>query len=64
MTEEEYIRATNRVKVSAAFTILRDVLPSKDNEYGITCDELYAITRLIGDAEDKLFSLVEIKEDI
>ena len=62
MTESEYIKATNRVKVSMAATILRDVLPSVDDEWGITAQELSKITILLRQAEEKLFSLVEIKE--
>ena len=61
MTESEYIKATNRVKVSVALTIMRDVLPG-DN-CGITCDEASEIKRLLRNAEEKLFSAVEIEEE-
>jgi len=61
MTEIEYIRATNRVKVSMAKVILRDVLPG--DEYGITPAELTAIMVLLSEAEVKLFSSYEISEN-
>ncbi len=60
MTEAEYIKATNRAKVSMALTIMRDVLP--DDEYGITPSELSEIKSRLRKAEEKLFSLVEIEE--
>jgi hypothetical protein len=62
MKESEYIKATNRVKISLALTILRDVLPSEDDEYGITDNELAAIRRPLAQAEEKLFSLIETEE--
>lgn len=61
MREKDYIKATNRVKVSAALTILRDVLPGDD--YGITANELVKITKPLAEAETKLFSSYELKED-
>lgn len=60
MTEIEYLRATNRVKVSMAREILRDVLPGDD--YGITDDELVEIQRLLSQAEDKLFASYKLEE--
>ncbi len=59
MTEYEYIKATNRVKVSAALTILRDVLAGDD--CGITDDELKSIVKPLRDIETKLFSSFEIQ---
>ena len=53
MTEEEYIKATNRVKVSAALTIMRDVLAGDD--YGISESELTDIVAPLYRAETKLF---------
>jgi len=53
MTETEYIRATNRVKVSMALTILRDILVGEG--YGITDAELTEITKRLSRAQDKLF---------
>jgi|GEM_PF-2269041 len=58
MTETEYLRATNRVKVSMALVILRDVLP----DYGITNDELTEITSRLRRAEEKLFASYELQE--
>ena len=60
MTEIEYLRATNRVKVSMALSILRDVLPGKD--YGIKEEDLSEIKKRLRDAEDKLFSSYECKD--
>jgi len=57
--EKEYLKVTNRVKISMALTILRDVLPGQD--YGITQQELSEITSRLGDAEEKLFSLYKTK---
>lgn len=61
MTESEYIKATNRAKVTLALTILRDVLPGE--EYGIGLDELSEIKHLLLEAEERLFSSYEVKED-
>lgn len=61
MKERDYIRATNRVKISMARAILRDVLAGDD--YGITANELARITRPLAEAETKLFSSYEILED-
>ena len=63
MTEIEYIKATNRVKISLALNILHDVLASKDDEYGITTKELVAIKQLLSKSEEKLFSMIEISEE-
>jgi len=60
MTETQYLKATNRVKVSMALAILRDVLPGDD--YGITANELAAITSRIRRLEEKLFSSYELEE--
>lgn len=60
MKETEYIKATNRVKVSMALTILRDVLPGKD--YGISAEDLTEIAKRLRKAEEELFSSFEITE--
>ena len=60
MTEIEYIRATNRVKVSAALTILHDVLPGDD--CGITNIDLFEILRKLRISEQKLFQSYECKD--
>lgn len=61
MKENEYIKATNRVKISAALTILRDVLPGA--EYGISTYEITEIKIRVRAAEDKLFSSYELQEE-
>jgi len=58
MTEDEYLKATNRVKISAALNILRDVLGG----YGISNLELLAICKLLAEAETKLFSSYKLEE--
>ena len=58
MTEQDYLKATNRAKVSAAIMILRDVLPS--TEYGISFAEYDSIMGLLGDAQIKLFASYEL----
>jgi hypothetical protein len=60
LNESQYLKATNRVKVSMALVILRDVLPGKD--YGITSDEISEIRRLLSNAEDKLFGSYSLDE--
>jgi hypothetical protein len=62
MKEAEYIKATNRVKISMALTILRNVLPGQGIEYGIDSNELTQIIQPLSKAEEKLFSLIEIEE--
>lgn len=61
MKEVDYIKATNRAKVSAALNILRDVLAGDD--YGITGNELVKITRPLAEAERKLLSSYELEPD-
>lgn len=63
MTEIEYLRATNRAKVSIALTIMRDVLPGAGDEYGISGEEKSEIMRLLSLAESKLFASYEIKDN-
>ena len=60
MNEIEYIRATNRVKISAALVIVRDVLDGED--FGVTSDELLQIRKLLAAAERKLFRSYSIDE--
>lgn len=61
MNESEYIKATNRVKVTMAITILRDVLPGKN--YGISHSEKTEITKRLSMAQEKLFSSYSLEED-
>lgn len=60
MTENDYIKATNRVKVSMALQILRDVLPG--NDWGISEYELAEITSRLYEAQEKLFASYKISE--
>ena len=61
MTESEYLRATNRVKVSLALEILRDVLPGKG--YGISGLKLAQIRTALREAEEALFKSYGVEED-
>lgn len=64
MKESQYIIATNRVKVSAALTILRDVLggtPEDVKTYGISDDEVKSICKKLIIIEDRLFSMLDIE---
>ncbi len=60
MTEQDYIKATNRVKISAALVICRDVLGG--DEYGISEQEMQEIKCLLSNAEAKLFASFELEE--
>lgn len=60
MTEQEYINATNRVKVSAALTILRDILIIKDTP--IACKEFSVIRRDLTVIEGKLFDSIKLED--
>ena len=62
MTEGEYIRATNRVKVTMASGILRDVLAGAD--YGISGEALSEILVRLSQAEAKLFNSYECTEGL
>lgn len=61
MKENEYVRATNRVKVSLALACLRDVLPG-DN-YGVTASELADVARSLRQIETRLIGIIEIEEE-
>ncbi len=61
MKETEYIRATNRVKITNALTIFRDVLFGSD--YGIEEKEYYEILKKLMTAQDKLFTCYKCEED-
>lgn len=54
MTEDDYLKATNRVKISMALNIMRDVLP--DDAYGINHNETMVIIKALILAEKKLFA--------
>ena len=64
MKESQYIIATNRVKVSAALTILRDVLADGKDDiktYGVSKDEVQNVCRELRVLEDRLFSMIEVQ---
>ena len=61
ITENEYIRFTNRTKVSTALTIMRDVLPGDD--WGITEETHQQIVNLLREAELRLFDSYIIDEN-
>jgi hypothetical protein len=61
MTEQEYIIATNRVKITIAIAAIRDVLPG-DN-FGISDKEEGEVMRILCDAEQRLFGLTKIDEE-
>ena len=58
MTESEYITVANRVKVSAALTIMRDVLAGDD--WGISDQCLAEIVSGLDKANDALFAAINI----
>ena len=60
MNEQQYINATNRVKVSLALNALRDVLVCGD--CGIDKKEFSDIKSKLSNIEASLFSIVEISE--
>jgi len=62
MTEQEYINATNRVKVSAALTILRDVLIIEGSP--VSGGELYLVTRQLREIEAKLYESYRLEEPV
>lgn len=53
MREAEYIRVANRIKISLALTILRDVLAGK--EFGICDESLDDLVTQLRDHEIALF---------
>jgi len=55
---QDYIKATNRVKISIALDILRDVLPG--NDYGISEVDIRNIIQSVRDAQDELFYSYEL----
>ena len=61
MNEQQYINATNRVKISMAITILRDVHVHGD--CGIDGSKFSAIRAELRRMEEKLYSIVEIKDN-
>jgi hypothetical protein len=62
MNEDQYIKATNRAKVTMALTIMRDILPSSDDKWGVTDQELSEATEMLRKMEVKLFASVQIDD--
>lgn len=58
MNEQDYLKATNRAKVSMALNILRDILPGE--EWGISEIEYGKIMGPLMEAEKKLFASFEL----
>ena len=61
MTEREYIIATNRVKISIAKDVVRDVLPGE--LWGVSDKEMGDVMQILCEVEERLFGLIETKED-
>jgi hypothetical protein len=60
MTEIEYIRATNSVKVSLALHAISDVHAGDD--YGISEEERLDITTRLSQAQEKLLAAIKVTE--
>jgi hypothetical protein len=60
MNEKDYLKATNRAKVSMALSIIKDVCPG--DGYGITPAQLSEVKIKLKDLEVQLFSSYDIKE--
>ncbi len=58
MIEKDYIIATNRVKVTFAISLMRDVLAG--DEWGISEKQKARIMRPMCDAESRLFAETKI----
>ena len=61
MKETEYVRATNRVKVSLAKIIMKDVL--EGDEYGMPEEEYKKMMIYLSKAEERLFKLYSLEDD-
>ena len=56
MTETEYVRVTNRLKISIALEIIRDVLGTiETDDFGITDEDLAIVRKILRSAEVRLF---------
>jgi len=60
MKESDYLKATNRAKVSAAKKILGDVITG--DKYGITSDQYKEFMEPLCQAEERLFKKIVLKE--
>lgn len=61
MTEEQYIIATNRAKVSLALHIMRDVMDGE--KYGVDCAEYAEVRVILSQLEKDLFAKVKIETE-
>jgi len=61
MTENEYIIATNRVNITSAIRILKDVLAG--DEWGVPKEEFNAQIQKLYEIEESLFSKTEIETE-
>lgn len=53
MTEDEYIRVTNKTKIASAIYIIRDCLPGK--KYGLTRAEQINALAILEKVVDRLY---------
>lgn len=59
MTENEYIKAVNRAKISATISILRDL--TTGSGCGVSEHEVSHIVAQLSDIEEEIFSFLNIK---
>jgi len=62
MTENEYLLATNRAKLSAAICVLGDILPY--DEYGISPDEYKSFMEPLYAMNEKLLKSIDLEESV
>lgn len=58
MNENDYIKATNKVKISLALNIMREILDCDD--CGISDDDYEKIISLLVEAENKIYLSFDI----
>lgn len=58
MTEDEYVIATNRVRITLAIGLLRDTLPGEN--FGVDDTDRSDIMVKLCAMEEKLFSMIDI----
>ena len=59
MTEQEYVRVSNRVRLTMAIAALNEVIPGD----GINQYELNLVRRILARAEQSLFQLIDLEEE-
>ena len=60
MKEQEYIDVSDRVKVSNALEILRDITPSISSI--INSEDYTTVIKILSGWEDNLFNIIETEE--